>query len=334
MSRWVCLCLAVLFLLALAPAAAADGVGPFVQQGGTGVVSRDGSTRFVAVPANSNLDTVLEAVSTKDGTLRAWQNIAGSYGIPTVTYAAGGNSLSPDGRTLVLADTLGGSPSDFLVYDTRKLSLKNWVTLRGAFTFDALSPDAKRLYLIQYTRARSGDFAHYVVRAYDLRRNRLLPGRIADRAQKSWVMNGFPVTRTTSPDGRWVYTLYQNGGKGYPFVHALDTVRGVAHCIGLPISNGALYNLVLSLHGGTLAVHWRSGRPFLNVSTADWRLTYVHGGFPWLWFELGGASLLAAASLLLLLRRRHRRRRELEQELAELLRDPEREEGTLLGRPV
>ena len=46
-------------------------------------------------------------------------------------------------------------------------------------------------------------------------------------------MEGFATTRTTSGDGRWVYTLFMRPG-GYPFVHALDTVRGVAHCIGLP----------------------------------------------------------------------------------------------------
>ena len=50
-------------------------------------------------------------------------------------------------------------------------------------------------------------------------------------------MDGYPLTRVTSADGRWVYTLYQNGGVGgYPFVHALDTVRGVAHCIGVPLT--------------------------------------------------------------------------------------------------
>ena len=55
----------------------------------------------------------------------------------------------------------------------------------------------------------------------------------ADKAQAGWVMEGSPMTRATSADGRWVYTLYSRPG-GYPFVHALDTVNGVAHCIGLP----------------------------------------------------------------------------------------------------
>src|SRR5579862_7396280 len=67
-------------------------------------------------------------------------------------------------------------------------------------------------------------------------------------------MQGSPVTRTTSADGRWVYTLYTNQG-GYPFVHALDTVLGVAHCVGLPMRNQtAIDDAKLVLHGSTLSV--------------------------------------------------------------------------------
>jgi hypothetical protein len=317
--------LAVLAALAAAPAAAGDGPGPFAQQGGPGVlvpsVDKSGPLRIVAVPANAGANTVLEQIQTKDGQVRYYVDVLGSYGIPSITYAAGGDSLSRDGRTLVLGATQPGVSSGFLVYDTRTLRMKNGITIPGTFAFDALSPDASRMYLIQYTLA--GDYAHYVVRAYDLRANKLLPGRIADHAQKSWVMNGYPLNRTTSADGRWVYTLYQNGGNGYPFIHALDTVRGVAHCIGLPMMNG-LYNIVLSLRGKTLAVHWRSGRPWLKVDTATWRIAHASpAGFPWWWLGFGALPLGAAAAFVLL--RRRRRGEELEQELADLLRVPERE---------
>ena len=318
--------IAVLAALAAAPAAAGDGPGPFAQQGGPGVlvpgIDKGGPLRIVAVSANAGANTVLEQIQTKDGQVRYFVDILGSYGIPSITYAAGGDSLSLDGRTLVLGATQPGLSSGFLVYDTRTLRMKKGITLPGAFAFDALSPDASRMYLIQYTLA--GDYAHYVVRAYDLRANKLLPGRIADRTQKSWIMNGFPMTRTTSADGRWVYTLYQNGGNGYPFIHALDTVRGVAHCIGLPMTNG-LWNLAMTLHGHRLAVHWRSGRPWLNVDLATWRVTQAHrGGFPW--WTLGFAPLpLVAVGAVVLLRRRRRQGEELEQELADLLGVPERE---------
>jgi hypothetical protein len=88
--------------------------------------------------------------------------------------------------------------------------------------------------------------------------HRLLPGRIADRAQKSWVMQGRATARATTADGRWVYTLYANPG-GYPFVHALDTVKAVAHCVGIPwpaadASQQGVYKLLLSIEGPKLKV--------------------------------------------------------------------------------
>src|SRR5205085_2238306 len=79
------------------------------------------------------------------------------------------------------------------------------------------------LYLIQHVSATNLD--RYLVREYDLFADRLLPGAIADRTQRGWVMQGAPLARATSANGRFVYTLYQNPG-GYPFVHALDTARG------------------------------------------------------------------------------------------------------------
>ena len=53
--------------------------------------------------------------------------------------------------------------------------------------------------------------------------------------------------------------------------------------------------------GQRLGVHWRSGRPWLNVDLASWRVSPAGGGgFPWLWLAL---VLGLAAALLLLLRR-------------------------------
>jgi hypothetical protein len=288
-----------LMALVLAPGAGADGFAQPAAQLGLGVLSPDGATRYVAAPAGSH--TALLAISTKNGLVTGETDIIGSYGIPLLTFnAQSSEGLSHDGRTLVLGDTQQLGHSHFLVYDTRTFRMKNWVVLNGTFSYDALSPDATRLYLIQ--RPSSTDFQHYVVRAYDLQTSRLLPGRIADRTQKSWVMQGYAMTRTTSLDGRWVYTLYQNPG-GYPFVHALDTVRGVAHCIGLPWTSSdqsGLQNVVLTLHSKRLAVRWRSGRSWLNVDLASWRVSPAGGGFHWLWLALG---LGLAGALVLLLRK-------------------------------
>src|SRR5205823_3681572 len=122
---------------------------------------------------------------------------------------------------------------------------------------------------------------------------------------------------TTSPNGRWVYTLYANYN-GYPFIHALDTVRGVAHCIGIPWTShdqAPFYNnVVLTLHGKTLAVHWRSGKSWLKVDTSTWRVSPAGGSaFPWRWLGVGVAGAAVGVLLLLLARRR-------------------RPEGTLLAR--
>ncbi len=257
-----------------------------------------GGTRYVPVGDSAGVSTQLLSISAKDGTVGRDLNLAGGWGLPTTP--AGTEGLSRNGRTIVLASLQSGfsSPSSFLVVDRRTMRIERTITLHGYFAYDALSPDASRLFLVQYIHGAQNDLDHYVVRAYDLKTGRLQPGRIADRTQKSWVMQGYPVTRTWSPGGRWAYTLYQNPGDGYPFIHALDTVHGVARCIGIPLTNqNGIYNLVLSLHGRTLSVHWRSGRPFVNVNTSTWAVTPAHRSpFPWLWLAIG-VSLLACLSI-------------------------------------
>jgi hypothetical protein len=304
--RRLALCLtAALGAVVFAPVALGDG-GPFlVIQGGTGVASHDGTLHYVAV-YDGRGGTLVESIDVAEGGVFGWNRFEGSWGTPTIGTPATGQGLSRDGRTLILASTAGpfASPSTFLVVDTRRMTIRRTITLRGSFSFDALSPDGSRLYLIQY--ASSGDLSHYIVRAYDLRKDRLLPGKIADRAEHEETMAGTPITRTTSADGRWVYTLYQKPS-GEPFVHALDTVGAVAYCIDLPKNRG-LYNIALSLRNGgrTLAVHWRSGRPWLNVAVGSWRISYPSSGFPWVWFGTGiggGLGLLAAGGVVLLRRR-------------------------------
>lgn len=324
--------LAALFVsaLAVAPAAAGDGPMPGAMQGGSGLLlstgGPGGGTRLVAIGDASLSGTTLEEISTKDGTVLRTNDLPGNFGVPAITYGTGqGEGLSADGKTIVLGDVAQMYPrtsSLFLVIDRRSLNIRQTINLKGDFAFDALSPHAKRLYVIQHVDAN--DMSKYVVRAYDLVTGRLLPGKIADRTQKGWVMRGYPMSRTTSSDGRWVYTLYQPATQGaFPFVHALDTVRGVAHCVGLPWhgNTNGFYNLRLSLRNGgrTLAVHWLSGRPWLTVNTRTWRLSADRPApFGWLWLAggLSGAVVLAGLGAVLLGRRR---REEFEQELVGLL---------------
>jgi hypothetical protein len=316
--RRLVLCFAVaVAALAVAPSAFADGP-IYVTQGGGGVTSANSAFHYVAI-ANGKGATQLLKVYTAGTEVYGSMSLPGSWG--TALIGNGGQGLSRDGRTLVLSSTAGplGPSSKFLVLDPTHWKVLKRITLPGSFTFDALSPDASKMYLIQYTS--SNDLTHYSVREYDLLTNRLLPGKIAARDEdgNEPAMAGYAMTRTTSASGRWVYTLYQKPN-GMPFIHALDTVRGVAHCIDLP-ANQNLYNIALSLHNGgrTLAVNWRSGRPWLNVAVGSWEIsTPGGGGFPWTWVgALIGATvaLLAAGALVL----RRRRGKELDQHPAQEL---------------
>jgi hypothetical protein len=258
--------------LVLAPAAFAAYPTPYASQGDPGVFSADGTFRFVAKGAGTmTLVTMLKA---SDGSRLKSTNVAGSFGIPMLTYNGLAGGLSYDGKMLVL-QSMGLPPmTRFVVVGTDDLGVRARIKLSGLFGYDALSPDGSKLYLIE--RRSSDDLDEYVVRAYDLKKHKLLPGRIADRAQKSWVMRGRATTRTTSSDGRWVYTLYANPG-GYPFIHALDTVKAVAHCIGVPwpatdATHVAVNNLVLSLHDRTLSLDWNTGSSYLTVDTKTWRV--------------------------------------------------------------
>jgi hypothetical protein len=303
----------LLVLLALglgtAPAAFAAGPDPGVMIAGKGVMDSSGTVRYVT-RGGPGATTRVVAETRDDANVLRSATLRGRFGIPAVTFQGETGGVSTDGSTLVLADTRTGNGeyplkrrSSFAVLDAKTLRLRERIELRGHYTFDALSPDGSRLYLIQHVSAVK--IMHYVVRVYDLTRGQLLPGRIADKSQAGWVMNGMPLARTTSADGRWVYTFYDNPG-GYPFVHALDSVRGVAHCIGVPWKGSAnnLWHLRMSVRDGgrTLSIHWRSGRPYLAISVGSWRILHpgvarpaAPSSFPW-WIVGVGLGLVAAAA--------------------------------------
>jgi hypothetical protein len=241
---------------ALAVAAPALGAypGTYAQQGAVGPLRVDTYGDFTRIAGHGRSVTV-----------------DGQYGIPTLVPAGTRLGLFHDGSRVVLQSTFDQKRTTFLVVRTRDLSTARRVTLRGSFAFDALSPSGRRLYLIQHT---SGDFEHYVVRGYDLRAGRLLPGRIADKAQAGWVMRGWPVARVSTTSGRWVYTLYSNPG-GFPFVHALDTVAGVAHCVGIAWSGNqdALSGYRLRLRGSRLLVVQPDGKVYRAIDRTTWAVS-------------------------------------------------------------
>ena len=275
MTRRLAPLVLVLGVLAVVPLAYAAYPVPFAAQGGEGLLSKDGQIRFVAVRTGGGQSTAINAIDRSEGSVLKTLTVQGSFGVPQLTYQGPAGGLFRDGSAFVLQTTGYGATTRFLVLGARDLDVRQTIALKGAYAFDALSPDASRMYLIEH--ATANDLEHYVVRAYDLNAQKLLPGRIADKTQKSWVMQGWPVSRKESADGRWAYTLYANPG-GYPFIHALDTVAGTARCIGIPwrASDGTqsvVFSLTLRLKGQSLVVGPAGARAYRLVNTTTWKVT-------------------------------------------------------------
>jgi hypothetical protein len=261
----------VLVALVVVPTALAAYPTPYASQQGDGVASTDGSLQFAAYKQGG--DTMIKARKTDGGTLVMSQLVPGAFGVPMITYKGPATGMFRDGSTFVLQSVGVGTKTTFQLVSTRDLSVRDTITLPGTFAFDALSPDGSKLYLIQHTTAE--DIQHYVVRAYDLGEHTLMAGKIADKTQKGWVMEGFPAARATTGDGRWVYTLYWNPN-GYPFVHALDTVAGVAHCVGIASprgGSGAILDYTLHVKGAKLVVRTNGGVLYRVIDRKTWKVT-------------------------------------------------------------
>ena len=218
---------------ALVPAAAyADGLPVLgVDVGSSGVSSGSDGARYVTIPAGKR--TIVERVAQQGGQVLAWRSLRGTFTIPAVAYDGSAGGLSADGTTLVLIQPRASFPraaTRLLVLSSDNLKPQRLVQLKGDFSFDALSPDGSWLYLIHYVAPT--DATRYLVRAYDLRRGRLLAKPIVDPHEPGEKMRGNPLSRAMSSNGRWAYTLYDGAG-ATPFVHALDTVARSARCIDL-----------------------------------------------------------------------------------------------------
>lgn len=261
---------ALMFRLALVPlvvlvalgaaagGARSDGGGPSpgAVQGWDGVLAPSGQIRYVALWAGRQ--TVVAAVRVHGGRVVRSTAVRGTYGIPAVANDGKTGGLSADGKTLVLATyaTIPGpkAVTRFAVLRTRTFRLQQIVTLRGSYSYDAISPDGSAMFLIEYLSLNTASRqAHYRVRAFDLVAGKLLEGAITDRRERSEDMAGQPVTRAMSRDSTWAYTLYSkyvaNG-----FVHALDTRHRAAVCIDLPWNVPGNVRMTLSADGRQLVL--------------------------------------------------------------------------------
>lgn len=314
-SRWICA--AALVSLALCAATAlADGLPVLgVDAGPTGVTDLGETTRFVTMPSGPN--TVVARVETEGGRISASRSLRGDLTIPAVAYDGSAGGLSADGSTLALIQPRRAFPRSrtrFELIATRTLRARSVIDLRGDFSFDAISPDGRFVYLVNYTSQT--DPTRYRVRAYDARAGRLLPNPVIDPTEPDEQMRGTPMTRAMSPDGRWAYTLYQ-GFDGTPFIHALDTAGITARCIDLEKLAGqdvSAFRLDVDSSGGELDVR-KGSQVMARVDLATFAASVpVRVGpaarslpvRPWMVIAAGGLGGLIALGVRLMAR--HRRR--------------------------
>jgi WD40 repeat protein len=141
-----------------------------------------------------------------------------------VIKAAGPFSLvgvSQDGSRAVLVNTSKKESTFAIVSQSGEQTFTLPTTQWG---FDALSGD--KLYLLKYLN--SG----YEIRLYDLASGQLAEKPLKDPKASSTIW-GMAWERATSPDGRYLFTLYV-GGNGGAMVHQLDLKTSAARCIDLP----------------------------------------------------------------------------------------------------
>jgi hypothetical protein len=266
MSR-VVLCLGSLVASVVLFVPSAQGAGapiPYDTSPDASVVAPNGEGPRYATVSNGRQTTILQ-IDQDGGEILGRRTIEGIYAIPVVAIDGTPGGISGDGTRLVLVEQRSfrfpRERSSFVVVDIRsdgRMRAQPPLTLRGDFSFDALSSDGLHLYLTEY---RSRDLNDYALREYDFTRQRLLPDPVLVAHEVSPdEMRGVPTTRTTSPDGRWEYTLYNGGGgrNDTPFIHTLDTERGLSHCVDLAMVDGNQawrMDLELTDDGGTLNVN-------------------------------------------------------------------------------
>lgn len=348
MKRLLPTTLLALALVATPAAASGKGIAASVQ----GATVRGLPYRYIALSPNSpyradstppsDKFTVVGRIDKQGGQLGRWWYLPGRYSIPAAAYDDRSGGLSADGGTLVLSRFSWIFPprtTGLAILDTN-LHLRHprkgqrprhairRVSLAGGYSFDAISPDGSTVYLIEHLSPVYG--GAYQVRALETKSGELLPEPIVDPEEPEERMDGIPISRATSPDGRWAYTLYSSyetkhhrDAPGHePFIHALDTVGQGAVCIDLPQLKGRSdsfqFSLRLNPHGRRLVVLSRrpgsvGSHALLEVDTRSFEArkpspvaTASSGIGPWppiLVLAAGAGLLLAWVGL------RHRRMR-------------------------
>lgn len=188
-------------------------------------------SRLFAVSYDSSR-TILRAVDTRTGAVMHQVSMEGSFALPFATAPGPTGGLSPNGNWLVLEGQVIQNQTSFVLMNTSFTQHPRRISLTGSFSFDAISNDGQRLYLIESLAAAQP--GHYRVRMYDLAAGSLDPRVIIDKREfETASMTGTRLSGIFSPDGAWQYSLYVNEGKS-AFIHALNLDATYALCIDLP----------------------------------------------------------------------------------------------------
>ncbi len=203
-----------------------------------GVLSADGQ-RFVAASPMGTGTRVVRYDATTGARLGGWLVKGSSFEV---------GAVSSNGRFAALV--AGATNPRISVVDLDRRAVLRTMELSGRWQVDALSRDARRLYLLEY-QTNGG----YRVRVEVAGRG-LAPDPITDPNEPD-PMTGMPWSSIGSRDGDLQLTLFlkSSENKTSAFIHALSLDRSNAACIDL--SSGAFmaigrYALVLAPNGRTL----------------------------------------------------------------------------------
>ena len=154
------------------------------------------------------------------------QVLAGRWRFPIPVEGESPQALTSD-RSSILLERFGGS-GRFAILPITLRAAPTYVDIGSNYTFDAVSGDGARLFLTEH---RAG--VEYAIRQYTVATAQLAAEPVVVKGERTAFMAGTPVARTSTPDGEWVFTLYERPGYA-PFIHALNT-QGFSHCIDLPL---------------------------------------------------------------------------------------------------
>lgn len=177
-----------------------------------GIVSANGGTFVSSRSRQVRGATEVVRYDARSGRMRARWSLAGRWAV---------GAVSPEGSRFALYDYRGRRT----VLRVGNRFSGHHVTLRGSYQVEALSPNGRRVFLVHW--GRSG----YDLQNLDLATRKLAATRLAEPDEK---MEGTALGGVATRDGSWLHTLYVKGN-GEGFVHALDLVRGIGHCIDLPV---------------------------------------------------------------------------------------------------